>query len=330
MCPDIVEFTVSDIRYDGERKVLRCSSLPNLKRLIVRNDFTRLRRLDVSDCPNLIELPKELVGIKKLNCRNCPKLKEIPKEYTKLVKLDCYRCPGIKEIPKECIALRKLRCSWCPNISKIHNTFVNLKELDCSMCSITEIPRELVILKELSIVNCLFIREIPVELKNLRRLYCQGCINLKDILLSDKINPTLKQLYCYGCPKLNISPDRFVNLKICSKIYQQLSVPSMYRDLVTYNCLDYPKLIQIKMLPTKYTRHDIFNCLYCYNLLYVPVSLLVGKNKTDITDSIENMYQQFCKQGCANLLNVIFEELIQRTWEPKRAVDWCSFATQSV
>jgi hypothetical protein len=38
---------------------------------------------------------------------------------------------------------------------------------------------------------------------------------------------------------------------------------------------------------------------------------------------IEGNYQRYRKQHCSILINTILEELIQRTWEPKRAMNWC-------
>jgi hypothetical protein len=42
-----------------------------------------------------------------------------------------------------------------------------------------------------------------------------------------------------------------------------------------------------------------------------------------VIETIENNYLNYRKKGCKNLVNTILEELIRRTWEPKRAVDWC-------
>jgi hypothetical protein len=40
-------------------------------------------------------------------------------------------------------------------------------------------------------------------------------------------------------------------------------------------------------------------------------------------EKIETNYQNYRKESCKNLVNIILEELIARTWEPKRAMNWC-------
>jgi hypothetical protein len=52
----------------------------------------------------------------------------------------------------------------------------------------------------------------------------------------------------------------------------------------------------------------------CDNLIFV-----IGNRKYPK----KHKYEIYRREGCKKLVSTIFEELIQRTWEPKRARDWC-------
>jgi hypothetical protein len=60
-------------------------------------------------------------------------------------------------------------------------------------------------------------------------------------------------------------------------------------------------------------------CTNSPNLIDMPPHLLRGDNKL----MIEKNYQRYCKHQCSKLISIILEELIQRNWEPKRAIEWC-------
>jgi hypothetical protein len=61
--------------------------------------------------------------------------------------------------------------------------------------------------------------------------------------------------------------------------------------------------------------------------MFAPEHLCFYYNTTEpdieILKIIDTNYQQYRKEGCKKLVHSILEELIQRTWEPKRAMDWC-------
>jgi hypothetical protein len=174
-----------------------------------------------------------LVDRKKIYCYNCPNLKEIPKELVNLKDLCCINCPNLKEIPNDLVNLEHFVLYNCPQLEKLPTGMINLERLWIQDCPITYIPK---------------------EYNKLTLLECWRCPNLVDIP-----NCSLKTLSCRDCPILTFAPTQLINTP--SQIHQ----------------------IEI----------------------------------------VDNNYQRYRKEGCKKLVDTIFEELIQRTWEPKRAIEWC-------
>jgi hypothetical protein len=171
-----------------------------------------------------------LVDRKKIYCYNCPNLKEIPKELVNLKDLCCINCPNLKEIPNDLVNLEHFVLYNCPQLEKLPTGMINLERLWIQDCPITYIPK---------------------EYNKLTLLECWRCPNLVDIP-----NCSLKTLICRDCPNLTFAPIRLI------------------------------------------------------------------KNQ-EILNIIDKNYQKYRKQHCSEITNTILEELIQRTWEPKRAIDWC-------
>jgi GH18 family chitinase len=67
------------------------------------------------------------------------------------------------------------------------------------------------------------------------------------------------------------------------------------------------------------------SCDNCPNLIDVPRHLIYYETVIDykLENMIKENYQRYRKQQCSILINTILEELIQRTWEPVRAMEWC-------
>ncbi|KAL4601032.1 hypothetical protein ACB092_11G242500 [Castanea dentata] len=123
--------SISDMGDDGtEWQHLKCLSslryvgVPNLKSIPSGlQHVTALRKLEISDCPNLTIFP-ELTSVVYLGISNCPNLTLIPdgiSNLTSLEELHISLCPNLKSLPDEMVSLKslqKLSIALCPDLEK--------------------------------------------------------------------------------------------------------------------------------------------------------------------------------------------------------------------
>jgi hypothetical protein len=235
---------------------------------------------------------EELIDSTFIICSECNILKEIPKELVKLQALWCFLI-NISEIPKELVNLVELNCSICFNLKEIPKELVNLMSLNCFRCTLLkEIPKELVNLKLLNCVESM-VKNIPRELVNLIHLWCD-CTNIEYI---PKELTKLSTLCISNCLNIKEIPKELINL-------------------VELNCDNCPNIVEIH----NFKNLKLIACYNCPKLTFAPTHLI--KNQV-ILNIIESNYQKYRKEACKKLVFTILEELIQKTWEPKRARDWC-------
>ncbi|KAL4601037.1 hypothetical protein ACB092_11G242800 [Castanea dentata] len=123
--------SISDMGDDGtEWQHLKClsslrySSVPNLKSIPSGlQHVTALRRLVISDCPNLTIFP-ELTSVVYLGISFSPNLTSIPDGISNLTSLEellIFNCPNLKSLPDEMVSLKslqKLSIEFCPDLAK--------------------------------------------------------------------------------------------------------------------------------------------------------------------------------------------------------------------
>ncbi|KAL4601035.1 hypothetical protein ACB092_11G242600 [Castanea dentata] len=123
--------SISDMGDDGtEWQHLKCLSslryerVPNLKSIPSGlQHVTALRRLEISDCPNLTIFP-ELTSVVYLRISYSPNLTSIPdgiSNLTSLEELHISRCPNLKSLPDEMVSLKSLQIlsiEYCPDLAK--------------------------------------------------------------------------------------------------------------------------------------------------------------------------------------------------------------------
>jgi hypothetical protein len=135
--------------------------------------------------------------------------------------------------------------------------------------------------------------QIPEELVNLKYLDCSKCFLLTQI--PELVN--LKYFNCSNCCKIKEIPFKFDKLT----------------ELIIYNC---PGIITIP----NYKNLQQLQCSNCFSLVFAPEHLI---KDTNVINLIKSNYESYRKKQCANLVYNILEELVQRTWEPSRAMNWC-------
>ncbi|KAF3947527.1 hypothetical protein CMV_026353 [Castanea mollissima] len=99
-------------------------SVPNLKSIPSGlQHVTALRKLEISDCPNLTIFP-ELTSVVYLEISDSPNLTSIPDGISNLTSLEELRishCPNLKSLPDEMVSLKslqKLSIDGCPDLAK--------------------------------------------------------------------------------------------------------------------------------------------------------------------------------------------------------------------
>jgi Leucine-rich repeat (LRR) protein len=191
----------------------------------------------------------------------------------------------------------------------IHRT-----ELDLIGCdNVTAIPKELVNLVSLACQFCVGIREIPKELVNLKFLYCNST-NISEI---PKELVNLERLSCANT-KVKEIPKELVNLVFLRIDYNDIKhIPKHLTKLETLCCskcsiISIPNFEKLKIL-----------CADSPNLTFAPTHAIDDFGDKNVINQIETNYLNYRKDGCKKLVSIILEELIQRTWEPKRAIEWC-------
>ncbi|XP_030963388.1 putative disease resistance protein RGA1 [Quercus lobata] len=106
---------LNSLRYDS---VLNLKSIPSGLQHV-----SALRKLVISNCPNLTILP-ELTSVVYLQISKSPNLTSIPDGITNLTSLEelhIYDCPNLKSLPDEMVSLKslqKLTIEGCPDLAK--------------------------------------------------------------------------------------------------------------------------------------------------------------------------------------------------------------------
>ncbi|KAM3686116.1 hypothetical protein ACJW31_11G173100 [Castanea mollissima] len=123
--------SISDMGDDGTEwqhlkclSYLRFVSIPNLKSIPSGlQHVTALRKLEISDCPNLTIFP-ELTSVVYLGISNSPNLTSIPDGISNLTSLEellIFDCPNLKSLPDEMVSLKSLQnlsIDGCPDLAK--------------------------------------------------------------------------------------------------------------------------------------------------------------------------------------------------------------------
>jgi hypothetical protein len=138
------------------------------------------------------------------------------------------------------------------------------------------------------------ITDIPDTLVNLTHIICSDCsiTHIPHTLIN------LRKLRFWGCPNITEIPKELVNLTKLDCLYCK----------------------NIKEIPIELVKLEKLNCRNCPNLTFAPLELI---NSKKTLSTIDRNYQKYRREGCKKLVDTILEELIQRTWEPKRAIKWC-------
>ena len=146
----------------------------------IPDNLMNLEILEICECPNLKEIPKNLPKLRSLtiffdmersmyNEENL--IHEIPKSLKNLKVLNLYHTVNKIEIPETVENLTLICCKniYIDNLPNLKHLFIN---------NLKELPKTLTTLTHLHLDMCDNLKEIPETLTNLKEIYIRGCNNL--------------------------------------------------------------------------------------------------------------------------------------------------------
>ncbi|KAG5531051.1 hypothetical protein RHGRI_025866 [Rhododendron griersonianum] len=201
-------------------------------------EFSRLQKLEIIKCPNLIgDLPKKVPSLVRLNVEKCPGLVASLVSATNIREVVLEECKGVQFDMQGESSVESLKIS----------SFASLEEFASELFTLTN-------LKELEVEDCprlLPFREGMMCLNNLRNLSVRRCPKL-ELPLSVEMShyyTSLENLILSGCESLKSLPlglfPKLQNLKIVDCInFETLVIPegidfqnlTSLRTLEIYGC----------------------------------------------------------------------------------------------
>ncbi|KAM7472554.1 hypothetical protein LguiA_010737 [Lonicera macranthoides] len=250
------------------------SSTPNNERVHIFSNQVRLSQqcmsslqtLEISDIPNLVELPvqlSELKNLKELVISGGGMLKSFPHTGLPfgLIKLTIDKCKALKLLPEGMASnntcLKKLIIKKCPSLVSFPSGVLPtaLKKLEIQYCRQLELPIEREqwnpSIESLQLYNsCDSLKSFPFSFcPNISSLNIQGCRNLETFLTLNR-NENLIQLQYVkisSCPKLVSFPVgglpapelHYFTISNCKNLK---TLPSFFPSLQELKIIDCPEL----------------------------------------------------------------------------------------
>ncbi|KAH1247725.1 TMV resistance protein N [Glycine max] len=249
-----------------------------------------LRRLDVSYCENLIEVPNfgEALNLEELNLKGCIRLRRFHPSIgfpRNLTYLNLSGCNSLVELPhfEQALSLKVLNLKGCGKLRQLHLSVGfprNLTYLKLSGCnSLIELPHfeQALNLERLNLRDCKSLVNLPhfVEDLNLKELNLEGCVQLRQIHPSIGHLRKLTVLNLKDCKSLvslpsnilGLSSLRYLNLFGCSNIHNihlsEDSVRCLLPSFPIFSCMRELDLSFCNLLKIP----DAFGNLHCLEKL---------------------------------------------------------------
>ncbi|KAG5255296.1 disease resistance protein [Salix suchowensis] len=186
----------------------RClTELPDLSKannLEVPSSFQhleKLKRLDLTDCHNLITLPRRIDSkcLEQLFITGCSNIRNCPDTYADIGYLDLSGT-SVEKVPLS-IKLRQISLTGCKNITKFPVISENIRVLLLDRTAIEEVPSSIELLTNLvslHMFDCKRLSKLPssiCKLKFLENFYLSGCSRLETFPEIKRPMKSLRTLY---------------------------------------------------------------------------------------------------------------------------------------
>lgn len=247
----------------GTRLLIRCDKVTHVTEKSLNK---RLKYLIFADCPNLIELPRELgKNIRILELKGCTNLAKLPElKDTKLVNLHVTNCPSLIYLPILPKKLYLLYLNNCKNIQPSESNFIPervehlyLENLPSMWLRTLILPENLRILNLIKLHINHLTKNLPFGLKE---LVCNNCDKVKIEL--DQLPDFLKLEWhgsrCFtgecitsrvrGCRRVastNLKFDRIELVKIQRFLKMRLKIRRLLRIARIEYCIQFPDISKI-------------------------------------------------------------------------------------
>ncbi|XP_010437372.1 PREDICTED: probable disease resistance protein RPP1 [Camelina sativa] len=301
------------IRPLGKLRLMDLSSSKNLKKLPDLSTAFNLKRLDLSCCSSIVELPYSIgdaTGLLVLTLEYCTSLVGLPSSIgniTNLKELYLTGCSSLVELPSSignAINLQELYLRCCSSLVKLPSSVgsaINLQKLNLEYCSsLVKLPSSIgdaINLKELYLAGCSSLVELPASIGNATNLqqlnleYCSRLVRLPSSI-GNAIN--LKELYLTGCSSLvelppsigNATSLEILDVSNCSGL---VDLPYSIGNFNNLHYLDISNCSCLVSLPnsigsaTNLWELDLSNCS---SLVELPSSIgnVSGLRKVDLSN----------------------------------------------
>ncbi|KAG5531060.1 hypothetical protein RHGRI_025875 [Rhododendron griersonianum] len=221
-------------------------------------EFSRLQKLEIIKCPNLIgDLPKKVPSLVRLNVEKCPGLVASLVSATNIREVVLEECEGVQFDMQGESSVESLKIS----------SFASLEEFASELFTLTN-------LKKLKVEDCprlLSFREGMMCLNNLRKLIVRRCPKL-ELSLSVEMShyyTSLENLILFGCESLKSLP-----LGLFPKLRNlQIEHCINFETLVIPEGIDLQNLTSLQVLVIK----------DCNNMAFFPCGGLPAPNLSSLT-----------------------------------------------
>ncbi|MFX1237044.1 MAG: TIR domain-containing protein [Promethearchaeota archaeon] len=279
-------------------EVLNCEAEPPIPEdaplMVLGQLKEKMKKLGLADAKGLEMVTDEigeLKNLRELNLKKCSKLKALPKSMGNLSNL------------------KKLNLSNCTDLTKFPDemsNLISLKEIDFSGKALESIPKFMLSLKNLEVIDFSYCFLIPYDLKF--DLDFDASQHSKPFPEEISQITSLKKLDFKGCDKIKNLPDsmdKLINLSELNMEYCEglESLPERLGDLASLQKLNFAKCKNLKNLPE--TIGDLKNleeldCSECGSLQELPknignlenlriLNLTSVKNVSKLPKSIKNL-----------------------------------------
>ncbi|XP_078158542.1 disease resistance protein RGA2-like [Carex rostrata] len=181
------------------KNFLQSRSKPPPKMSCQQMLLPKLESLEITDCPNMVELPELPRSLEKLRISGSKKLENLPEWFGNLVALKVlriYNCESLNSFP-----------SSIGGLTALHVLNINSCK---SLESLPEQLGRLVALQKLVIGSCESLNSLPSSiggLTALEMLYISNFMNLSSLPEGMQGLEALKTLEIQSCPKIMILPE---------------------------------------------------------------------------------------------------------------------------